>query len=147
MLIQYDHRLSKNMAANITNVTEANAHLVENPVPNAANTALIFQCCPAVNGVFGICGLNERQKLALICQGINLIAKLRLLGKDRSTIQALIKLISTLSLIRGGTEFGINIISALAALVRFYDDRHRLSLGWVRHSSRSCSSQSMKGGL
>jgi thiamine monophosphate synthase len=62
------------MAANITKATEATAHLVENPLPNAANMALIFQCCPAVIGVFGICGLNERQKLALICQGINSIA-------------------------------------------------------------------------
>ena len=55
--------------------------------------------------------------------------KLRLLGKDRSAIQALTKPISTLTLARGGTEFGINIITALAALVRFYDDRRRLNLG------------------
>jgi hypothetical protein len=110
------------MAANITNAAEATSHLVENPVPNATNTVLIFQFCPAVNAVFAVCGLNKRQKLALIRQGINLIAKLQLLGKDRSAIQALIKLIATLSLIRSGTEFGINIITALAALVRFYDD-------------------------
>jgi hypothetical protein len=117
------------MAANITNAAEATAHLVENPMPNAVNTALIFQFCPAVNAVFAVCGLNECQKLALIRQGINSIAKLRLLGKDRSAIQALIKPITTLSLIHGRTEFGINIITALAALVRFYDDRRRLSLG------------------
>jgi hypothetical protein len=61
------------MAANITNAAEATANLVENPVPNAVNTALIFQFCPTVNVVFGICGLNKRQKLALICQGINSI--------------------------------------------------------------------------
>jgi hypothetical protein len=90
--------------ANITNAAEATSHLVENPVPNAANTVLIFQFCPAVNAVFAVCGLNERQKLALIRQGINSIAKLRLLGKDRSAIQALIKPITTLSLIRGGNK-------------------------------------------
>jgi hypothetical protein len=134
-LIQYNHSFSLNMAANITNASEATAHHVENPVPNAANMALIFQCCPAVNAVFGICGLNERQKLALIRQGINSIAKLRLLGKDRSAIQALIKPISTLSLICGRTEFRINIITALAALVRFYDDCCCLSLGMGARNS------------
>jgi hypothetical protein len=67
--------------------------------------------------------------LALIRQGINLIAKLQLLRKDCLAIQVLIKPILMLSLMHGGTEFGINIIMALAALVWFYDDRRRLSLG------------------
>jgi hypothetical protein len=78
--------------------------------------------------VFVVCGLNERQKLALIRQGVNSIANLRLLGKDRAAIQALIKPIVALAVNRGGTEFGFNIMTSLAALVRFYNDRHRLNL-------------------
>jgi hypothetical protein len=116
------------MAANIVTAADATAHLVDNPVPNVANTALILQCCPAVNAVFVVCGLNGRQKLALIRQGINSIARLRLLGKDRAAVQALIKPIAALAVNRGGTEFGINIMTALAALVRFYDDRRRLNM-------------------
>jgi hypothetical protein len=115
------------MAA-IANATQATAHLVEHPAPNAAITALILQCCPAVDAVFAVCGLNERQKLALIRQGVNTIANLRLIGKDQPAIQTMIKPISALTVNSGGTEFGLNIITALAALVRFYDDRRRLGL-------------------
>jgi hypothetical protein len=117
-----------NMAANIANPTQATAHLMEHPTPNVANTALVFQACAAVNTVFNVCGLHDRHKLALIRQGVNSIAKLRLLGKDRAAIQLMIKPISTLAVNRGGAEFGLNTITALAALVQFYDDRRRLGL-------------------
>jgi hypothetical protein len=123
VFIQHD-----TMAAVIANMSDATEHLVETPVPTNANTLQIFQVCAAVDAVFGICGLNVRQKLALIHQGVNLIAKLRLLGRDRVAIQTLIKPIVSLPLNRGGTEFSINIVTALAALVRFYDDRRRLGL-------------------
>jgi hypothetical protein len=116
------------MATIIASTANATAHLVENPAQTHANTLLILQNCAVDNTVFDMCGLNERQKLALIRLGINSLAKLRLLGKDRSAIQLLNKPIVILSLARGGTEFGINVITALAALVRFHDDRRRLSL-------------------
>jgi hypothetical protein len=112
----------------IVTPSDATTHLVETPVPGAATVLRIFQRCAAVDADFMVCGLNERQKLALIRHGVNTIAKLWLLGKDRSAIQTLAKPIVALPLNRGGCEFGLNIITALAALVRFYDDRRRLSL-------------------
>jgi hypothetical protein len=113
------------MAAIIANMSDATEHLVETPIPTNTNTLRIFQVCAAVDAVFGICGLNVRRKLALIRQGVNSIAKLRLLGRDRAAIQTLIKPIVSLPLNHGGTKFVINIVTALAALVRFYDDRRQ----------------------
>jgi hypothetical protein len=116
------------MVAVIANMSDATEHLVETPIPTNTNTLWIFQVCATVDAVFSICGLNVRQKLALICQGVNSIAKLRLLGRDRAAIQTLIKPIVSLLLNRGGTKFSINIVPGLAALVWFYDDCCRLGL-------------------
>lgn len=111
----------------ITSPSDATTFLAEHPTPNGPDTLVIFVNCPAVNATFDICGLSVRQKLALIRQGVNTIAKLRLLGRNRKAILETVKPISALTVNRGGVEFGINIITALAALVRFYDDRRRIN--------------------
>jgi hypothetical protein len=68
------------MALVTANLADVTVYLSENPVPNPANTLVIFQVCIAVNTVFDVCALNPRQKLALLRQGINTIPKLQLFG-------------------------------------------------------------------
>jgi hypothetical protein len=119
---------SWNTATVIANAHDATALLVEKPVPTNANTLRIFQVCGEADGVFRICGLNKRQKLAMIQQGVNSVAKLQLLRRDQAAIQVLIKPIAVLPLNCGGTEFGINIIMVLAAVIWFYDDHHCLGM-------------------
>jgi hypothetical protein len=61
-------------------------YLSDNPVPNPANTLIIFQVCIAVVSIFKVCALNAQQKLALLRQGINTIPKLQLLGTKQDDL-------------------------------------------------------------
>lgn len=116
------------MALVLADPEACTTHLVEHPVPGANDVLQILNVCGDVDAVFITCGLNDRQKIALIRQGVNTIGRLRLLGRTRKTIQEMVKPLSTLAVNRGGTEFGLNIVTHLTALVQFFVDRRRLSL-------------------
>ena len=111
------------MALILANPADATAYLIEQPVPNNAETLTILQTCNDANTIFETCSCSTRQKLALIRQGVHSIAKLRLLGRDRKAIQDMVKPITTLPVNHGGTEFTINIVTALTAAVQFYEDQ------------------------
>jgi hypothetical protein len=74
------------MDAVLASPANVTAYLSENPVPNPANTLVIFQVCVVIVTVCDMCALNERQKLALLRQGINTIPKLQLLGTKRDDL-------------------------------------------------------------
>lgn len=116
------------MAHLIMNPTSATAFLTTNMTPNLPNTVAILHVCAAVNSVFDVCGLTDTQKLALIRQGINTMARLRLLGCTCDEIRNSLKPVMALSRARGGCEFSINIITSLAALSGFYRDCRRRGL-------------------
>jgi hypothetical protein len=46
------------MALVLARLADATVYLSENPVPNPANTLVIFQVCVAVDTVFDVCALN-----------------------------------------------------------------------------------------
>lgn len=117
------------MAHIINDPTGATTYLTTHEAfPNNANTLRIFQVCASVDTVFDTCGLTVRQKLSLIRQGINTVPRLRLLGTTYESIRNSLKPIMALPVTRGGCEFGINIITSLAALTSFYQDRRRRGL-------------------
>jgi hypothetical protein len=58
------------MAMVLANPADVTACLSDNPVPNPANTMIVFQTCLVVNTIFDVCILNAHQKFALIWQGI-----------------------------------------------------------------------------
>jgi hypothetical protein len=74
------------MALVLANLADATVYLADNPVPNPANTLVIFKVGIAVTAIFYICALNARQKLALLRQGINTIPKLQLLGTKQDNL-------------------------------------------------------------
>jgi hypothetical protein len=108
------------MALVIANLADVAVYLSENPVPNPANTLVIFQVCIAVNTEFDLCALIPRQKLVLLHQGINTIPKLQLLGTKQDDLFNKLKLSTLLPLNCGGCEFTNNAVTNLTALVLFY---------------------------
>ena len=116
------------MAHLIVNPTSATAYLTDNVAPNLPDTVAILHVCSPVNSVFDVCGLTDRQKLALIRQGINTMASLRLLGNTCDEIRDSLKPVMSLRANRGGCEFSINTITSLAALSSFYRDCRRRGL-------------------
>ena len=110
------------MALNLNNPTEATAWLVLNPRPNDANTLTVLAACAEADSVFDTCGLLTVQKLALIRQGVNSIAKLRLLGSDRKSVLESLKPVTALPVNRGGCEFGLDIVTNLTAAGMYFED-------------------------
>ena len=109
----------------LANPSAATSWLVNHPNPSDAQALVVFQTCPEAEAVFATCGCTMRQKLALIRQGINSIAKLRLLGKTREKVFEVLKPTTTLPVNRGGCEFGIDVTTALTAATLFFEDRRR----------------------
>jgi hypothetical protein len=83
------------MALVLANPANATVYLLDNPVPNPANTLVIFQVCVAVVTVFDVCALKD-----------DLLNKLK-----PSTL---------LPLNCGSCEFTIDAVTNLTALVLFY---------------------------
>ena len=111
------------MALVVNNPTDATTWLAQNPRPNDGNALIVFAACGAINSVFDTCGLLDAQKLALIRQGVNTPAKLRLLGTNRKSVLENLKPVASLPVTRGGCEFGLDIVSNLTAASLYFEDR------------------------
>eukprot|EP00934_Nitzschia_sp_Nitz4_P008717 Nitzschia sp. Nitz4//scaffold49_size126201//72592//73485//NITZ4_003647-RA/size126201-processed-gene-0.99-mRNA-1//-1//CDS//3329553164//8707//frame0 len=61
----------------------------------------------------------------LIRQGVNSIPALRLLGETPDVVRTNLKAIVTLPVAHGGTEFGLNIVTGLAAARKYFLDLKR----------------------
>jgi hypothetical protein len=110
------------MALVLASPANATVYLSDNPVLTPANTLVIFQVFVAVDTVFDVCALNAHQKLALLCQGINTIPKLQLLGTKQDDLSNKLKPLTLLPLNCGGHEFTIDAVTSLTTLVLLYKD-------------------------
>ena len=78
-----------------------------------------------LNHALGVCRLSDRQKYAVVRQGVTDLDDLTMLGSSVSDIRSILKMFNTLSAARGGVNFGVLHYSRLFALVSFAKDKRR----------------------